>query len=167
MMVPFRRYYHYRVKGKSDTLGYYKNQENYYKNIVNKGYTPSNNASVFCKMNNWSIDNLGPIYIPKNGDTLLVSTKSVSPYINMITYETGEELTISNDTVYLNKKNIKYYVFKKNYYFVTGDYPYNSYDSRYWGLLPEDHIIGKAEFIWKSKDDENGQIRWNRIGRIL
>jgi signal peptidase I len=84
-------------------------------------------------------------------------------YWNLIRYETGGELNLQNDTVYLNSNHLQSYIFQQNYYFMAGDLTFDSRDSRYWGLLPEDHIIGKVAIVWQSKDKQTGKRRWNRF----
>lgn len=78
--------------------------------------------------------------------------QNIEIYKDIIEYETKKSIEISNDTILIDNKPITKYKFSSNYYFLSGDYVVDSYDSRYWGLLPEDHIIGKASFIWKSKN---------------
>jgi signal peptidase I len=69
--------------------------------------------------------------------------------------------------VWLGDSIIREYTFKMNYYFMAGDYVFDSVDSRYWGLVPEDHIVGKAIFVWKSKDMATGKYRWKRFFKRL
>jgi signal peptidase I len=92
---------------------------------------------------------------------------NIKLYRNLIRYETGKEIELQGDTVYLNKKILPQYIFTKNYYFMTGDWVFDSRDSRYWGLLPEDHIVGKAAIIWKSQDMGTGKYRWKRFFRVI
>ena len=157
----------YKVRGLMDTLGYYKGQIDYYKYTIQKEKMLHSEMFSFSKQCNWTTTDFGPLYVPKRGDTLMVDGKSILPYLNLVLYETGGELHVLNDTVWLNREFLQVYVFQKNYYFMAGASPHNSYDSRYWGLLPEDHIIGKAEFIWKSKDTETRHYRWNRMCKML
>lgn len=102
-------------------------------------------------------------YIPKIGDEVELCTKNYMHYAKCIEYETGQPLVLKNDSILWNGKVLKQYVFKKNYYFMCGDNTENSYDSRYWGLLPEDFILGVGQFIWFSKDKKTGEIRWKRF----
>lgn len=135
----------------------------------------SSHKDPFCKVPsflkdsiiNWNIQNIGPLYIPKTGDSIQMNRTNFVLYKKLIEWEQKNTLTYIDSTVYLNNKCIAGYRFEKNYYFMAGDYAENSQDSRYWGLLPEDFIVGKAWFIWKSKDDYTGHIRWNRIMKYI
>jgi signal peptidase I len=115
----------------------------------------------------WTVKNLGPFYIPKAGDTIPMNTKTVILYRNIIEWEQNVDLNYKDGRIYLGDTRITGYRFKKNYYFMAGDKVENSKDSRYWGLLPEDYIVGKAWRIWKSIDKENNKTRWNRILRKI
>lgn len=92
-----------------------------------------------------------------------MTSKHVALYRNAIEWEQKKKLLLRGDTVLLNDSVIHTYRFKENYYFVAGDKVMNSQDSRYWGLLPEPFIVGKAVRIWKSVDRNTDKIRWNRI----
>ncbi len=113
---------------------------------------------------NWNRDNLGPFVIPKEGMTIQLDSKNIAVYDMVMThYEGNSDFRISNDgKVFLNGKQITEYTFKQNYYFMMGDNRHDSSDSRFWGFVPEDHVVGKAIMIWFSKDEVDG-IRWNRI----
>ena len=115
----------------------------------------------------WNIKDFGPLYVPKKDDCLSIDTINYLLYRNLITYETDKPLTVRDDSVYLGDSVIREYTFRMNYYFMAGDYIFDSQDSRYWGLLPEDCMIGKAVIIWKSKDPETGKYRWRRFFRAL
>jgi signal peptidase I len=115
----------------------------------------------------WTIRDFGSFYVPKKDDRLTIDTMNYLLYKNLITYETDKSLTINDGKVYLGDSLIQEYTFQMNYYFMAGDYIFDSHDSRYWGLLPEDHIIGKAVMIWKSKDITTGKFRWKRFFRVL
>lgn len=157
----------YKVKGVTDTLGYYPTQlalsQKKDKDFDDIIYT----CFPFDSIHNWNIKNFGPLYVPKKGDTLSLDSISISLYKNLITYETGKPLNVVNDTIFLDNQLINKYIFRKNYYFMAGDYAFDSKDSRYWGLLPEDHIIGKASFVWKSENIYTGKIRWDRFFKII
>lgn len=85
----------------------------------------------------------------------------------MIEWEQSEKIRYEETKIYLGNRIIEGYRFQKNYYFVTGDKVENSKDSRYWGLLPEEYIVGKAWRIWKSVDERREQIRWDRIWKRI
>ena len=112
---------------------------------------------------NWNIKDFGPLYIPAANATLALDTFNWLLYKNQIEYETDKTLSISDGLVYLADEIIKEYTFKMNYYFMAGDFIFDSQDSRYWGLLPEDCIIGKAVIVVRSKDLYSGKTRWNRF----
>ena len=115
----------------------------------------------------WNIKDFGPLYVPASGTTIVIDTLNYSLYKNLIEYETDKTLSIRDGSVYLDNELINDYTFKMNYYFMAGDLIFDSRDSRYWGLLPEDCIIGKAIIVVKSKDMNTGKIRWNRIFKMI
>jgi len=115
----------------------------------------------------WNEDNYGPIWIPKKGSTITLTPNNLLLYGRCIETHEGNKVSYANGKTYLNGKISSTYTFKMNYYWMMGDNRDNSTDSRYWGFLPEDHIIGKAEFIWLSLDKNkgwfSGKIRFDRI----
>jgi signal peptidase I len=116
---------------------------------------------------NWNIKDFGPLYVPKAGDTLPIDTLNYRLYKNLIEYETDKPITLKDGAIYRGEEKINRYTFQQNYYFMAGDYLFDSKDSRYWGLLPEDHIIGKAIIVWKSIDKDTGKIRWERTFKTI
>ena len=111
----------------------------------------------------WTIDHFGPIYIPVQGDLITLDTINILLYRPLIEYETGKKLVEMKGVYLLNGEVCRQYQFKRNYYFMAGDRGTDSKDSRYWGLLPEDHIVGKVAYIWKSKDSGTDKYRWERF----
>lgn len=111
----------------------------------------------------WTIKNLGPLYIPKKGDSIEINKKNYGLYNELIAWEQGTTLFWENGKAYLHNQPIDSYCFKSNYYFMVGDNLFQSYDSRYWGLLPEEFIVGKACLIWKSIYPKEGTWRKDRI----
>lgn len=111
----------------------------------------------------WTIDNFGPIYIPAQGDLVTLDTINIHLYHPLIEYETGKKLVEMEGVYLLNGEVCRQYQFKRDYYFMAGDRGTDSKDSRYWGLLPEDHIVGKVAYIWKSKDSYTDKYRWERF----
>lgn len=115
----------------------------------------------------WTIKNFGPLYVPRKGDRIRIDTLNVQLYRQLISWETQLKTEIKHGKVLLNGKWLRSYTFKTNYYFMAGDNVPDSRDSRYWGLLPEDHIVGVATLIWKSADPEDGAIRWHRVCKSI
>lgn len=107
------------------------------------------------------------IYVPKAGDEICLDKRNWRLYRKCIEFETDSYLSFENDTAYLNGKATGHYKFAQNYYFMAGDNVAASYDSRYWGLVPEDFLFGKAIFIWFSEDKEQGKVRWERLFQAL
>ncbi len=118
----------------------------------------------------WTRDNYGPIWIPKKGESIDLTLKNLPIYERPIrTYE-GNKLEVKDGKIYINDKETTKYTFKLDYYWMQGDNRHNSLDSRYWGFVPEDHIVGKPIFIWWSSDPDRGGfggIRWNRLFRFV
>lgn len=112
---------------------------------------------------NWNIKEFGPLYIPRIGDKIALNRTNILLYKKIIEWEKGYPLTFEKDTLWDKSIPLPSYIFSHNYYFMGGDKVQNSQDSRYWGLLPDDLVVGKASFIWKSKEPYFGKIRWNRI----
>ncbi len=111
----------------------------------------------------WNIKNFGPFYIPKKGDRIVMNRTNYILYKKAIEFEQKTHLEYRDSFVYLNNKPINEYLFQKNYYFTAGDRTEDSQDSRYWGLLPEEYIVGKAWIIWKSVDPYTDKFRWDRF----
>ncbi|MCL6524601.1 MAG: signal peptidase I [Thermoflavifilum sp.] len=109
----------------------------------------------------WSRDNYGPIYIPKKGATVRLTMDNLPLYERLITTYEHHQLAVKNGKIYIDGKPTDHYTFQMNYYWMMGDNRDNSLDSRYWGFVPEDHIVGKAWFIWFSYDSHG--IRWRRL----
>ena len=105
----------------------------------------------------WNVKNFGPLYLPRKGDVIDMNRENISIYRKLIEWETGQKLD----------PRIVSYTFQKNYYFVAGDRIEDSQDSRYWGLLPEEFIVGKAILIWISINLRTREIRWDRICRPI
>ena len=118
----------------------------------------------------WTRDNYGPIWIPAKGKSINLTLDNIAVYERPIRVYEGNYLKITDGKIFINGKEAKSYTFKMDYYWMMGDNRHNSADSRYWGFVPEDHIVGKPIFIWWSSDpDRNGfsGIRWNRLFRFV
>ena len=111
----------------------------------------------------WNIDNFGPIYIPKKGATVKLDENSIPFYKRIISEYEGNQLDIIGDNYFINGEKTDSYTFKQDYYWMMGDNRHNSLDARMWGYVPFDHVVGKPVFIWFSKDDKTGAIRWDRV----
>ena len=118
----------------------------------------------------WTEDNFGPLYIPEKGKTVELTIKNLPLYKRIIeTYE-NNILKVDGNKIYINGELADAYTFKMDYYFMMGDNRHNSADSRYWGFVPEDHVVGKAVFIWLSLDKDKSflsKIRWNRMFSLI
>lgn len=118
----------------------------------------------------WNVDNYGPIQMPKRGETISLTVKNLPLYERIIDLYEDHQLEVKDSTVYIDGAVANSYTFAMDYYWMMGDNRHNSADSRYWGFVPEDHVVGKAVFIWLSLDKEKSlpaSIRWNRLFRTV
>ena len=116
----------------------------------------------------WTRDNYGPIWIPAKGKSIKLNMQNIAVYERPIRAYEGNELKVENGKIFINGKEANEYTFKLDYYWMMGDNRHNSADSRYWGFVPEDHIVGKPIFVWWSSDPDRsgfGGVRWNRLFR--
>ena len=132
------------------------------KGVSNLNFFPNNNNFK------WNNDYLGPIYIPKKGDQINLSIDNLPLYKKIIKDYEFNDIEISNGRIIINSKEQDSYTFKQDYYWMMGDNRYNSEDSRVWGFVPFDHVLGKPVFIWMSIDGindgiSNWKIRWDRV----
>lgn len=118
----------------------------------------------------WSRDNYGPLWMPKAGATVALDYKNAVLYERIITAYEGHTLDVKGKDVYVDGQLTTEYTFAQNYYFMLGDNRHKSADSRYWGFVPEDHIVGKPIFVWLSLDPDKSflsSIRWDRFFKMI
>ncbi len=114
----------------------------------------------------WTRDNYGPIWIPQKGKTIKLTLENIAIYERPIRAYENNELAVKNGQIYINGQLADSYTFKMDYYWMMGDNRHNSADSRYWGFVPEDHVVGKPIFIWWSHNQDHpglSGVRWSRI----
>lgn len=111
----------------------------------------------------WNLDNFGPLLIPAKGQTLQLTPQNIALYRRLITVYEGNTLEERNGQFIINGQAATSYTPKMNYYWMMGDNRHNSLDSRYWGFVPESHVVGKAWFVWLSYGEDG--IRWSRLFR--
>jgi len=162
-----------------NTLGYMPLTKQAVAELKNQGYaesielnTEAEEWDIYPLNGNmhWTRDNYGPVWIPKKGESIDLNLGNIAIYERPIrTYE-GNDLMVKDGKIFINGEVATKYTFKMDYYWMMGDNRHNSLDSRYWGFVPEDHIVGKPIFIWWSSDPDRhgfGGIRWSRLFRFV
>jgi signal peptidase I len=120
----------------------------------------------------WSLDNFGPLWIPKKGESIVLTDENYAMYERAISLYEGNTLERKGDKFIINGVETNSYTFKMDYFWLMGDNRHSSLDSRFWGFVPEDHLVGKAVFVWFSQEQGPGKgffesIRWNRVFTII
>jgi signal peptidase I len=115
----------------------------------------------------WNEDNFGPIWIPSTGAVVKLDTSNLCLYERIIDVYEENDLRVEGEKIFINNVLSDSYTFKMDYYWMMGDNRHNSADSRYWGFVPEDHVVGKPKFIWLSLDKESKGINKIRLGRMF
>lgn len=158
---------YYRISGVTGELGNRQAQQRISRLTDGREHNVVMQSFPWSGRLGWTIKEFGPFHIPGKGEEVTMDSTSVALYSRVIRWETKQRLFIKENVVYLGDSVITEYRFKENYYFVSGDNMENSEDSRYWGLLPESYIVGKATLIWKSVDKWSGKVRWRRIFKSI
>ena len=153
-----------------------KNSNDFISVIQYQDTTSDNSLSIYPNsadypFDSWSSDRYGPMAIPAEGMTIEMSHDAFVRYARVIGAYEGNSIQEKDGKIFINGQEAKTYTFKQNYYFMMGDNRHNSMDSRFWGFVPEDHIVGKAVFTWFSKEnmDYHGSndVRWDRIFHLV
>ncbi len=138
--------------------------------IIKITHKPSKEIFPHIKSLSWSQDNFGPIYIPKAGATVKLNLKTLPFYKQIIKNYENNDLQVVGENIYINQQKADSYTFRQDYYFMIGDNRHNSLDSRYWGYVPYDHVLGKPVMVWFSWDansptwgEKLKSIRWDRL----
>lgn len=139
--------------------------------VLSKNYS---SGKIFPNGKSWNKDNYGPLFIPGKDSIVRITSENISTWSSIIKNEINDEkLVIGDSTIYINGNAIKEYKFKKDYFFMLGDNRDDSYDSRFWGLVPRENIVGKAILIywsWDADEEKIGlinPIRWERLFKFI
>ncbi|MCC8172925.1 MAG: signal peptidase I [Odoribacter sp.] len=157
----------YRIKGVTGTLGFVEEQKDIARLKPSDFPSDIYPCYPYDPEMNWNIQNFGPLYVPAKGDCMKLTPQNFKLYKNLMEYETGKTVYQRAENVFMGNILMTHYIFQTNYYFIAGDLIRDSRDSRYWGLLPKDHIVGKAIWIWKSEDMHTGKLRRDRFFKAI
>ena len=134
--------------------------------IFNSPVGQYKNRIHFDVLSGWTAEKFGPLYIPCKGDQIPINSLTATQYGSVMEWETKQKIDYKDSAYFIGNHRFTNYQFKHDYYFMLGDNIHHSLDSRHWGLVPDDFIVGVVQWIWFSKDEEQNSIRWNRIGRV-
>lgn len=153
----------YQIKGVEKTLGNIASQQRV--SLLTRETAPEGVMNTFPwnEKLGWTIKEFGPLPVPARGQVVKMDSLNWLFYRQLIGWEQGKNLKKEGNRISLGDSIISQYCFQENYYFVSGDNMENSQDSRYWGMLPESFIVGKAVRVWRSKDPSTKKWRWNRF----
>ncbi len=155
-----------KLKANSDVVSITLNNDSLSENFMS--IFPNSPLAPF---NTWTRDNYGPIHIPAKGETIQLTADNIAKYKRVIVTYEKNKWEQREGKIFINDTETNSYTFKQDYYWMMGDNRHQSADARYWGFVPEDHIVGKPVFTWFSKEDkgyqETGEIRWGRMFRTV
>jgi signal peptidase I len=128
-------------------------------------------AALSAQPQGWQLGDYGPLPVPKKGQTIALTPANAAIYYKIVSqYEHNAGITWQDGMIWQNGQPLTSYTIKQNYYFMMGDNRHNSEDSRFWGFVPEDHVVGKAVLVWLSLDpyaDWLHKVRWSRLFRTV
>lgn len=167
------KYGYYSVRGYEGELGNVDAQRQIESMTRDKSCESNPNLSYWAApfwhpVYHWNIREYGPLYIPKKGDKIRLDTINAPIYGKLIEWEIDADITNEGNSFYAHGDSLMgEHIVKENYYFMAGDNGLDSQDSRFWGLVPEEFIVGRVMMIWKSKDMYSGKTHWNRVFKMV
>lgn len=160
---------HYRCNNHEGVLGL-ESEQKYLETMPEETYeTVGLSARLYDGHLGWTVKQMGPMYIPRKDDITVLGAKEGALYRSLLEYETGKTATVDweSDRVLLDDVPTERHTWQHDYYFMAGDNVLNSIDSRYWGLVPEEYIVGVVKLISYAKDKETDKIKWERTLKRL